>query len=376
MRLALVGPTYPFRGGIAHHTTRLYYALKTRHTVEFVTFHRQYPRWLFPGRTDRDPSRAPAAPIAAPLLDPLNPITWWQTASYIKEQHPDALIMPWWVAFWAPAFATIGFLVKRSGTRLIFVCHNLVAHEARPGEEWLTRLALGQSDGFVIQSVEDGAMVSKFAPRARIQYVPHPIYAEENARRDVPSERRADQIPCLLFFGFVRPYKGLRVLLEALLRVLEQKPVHLIVAGEFWGDRREYERRIRELNIEQAVTLLDRYIPNEELGALFAQADLAILPYVSVTSSAVLGMVVGQSIPVVVSEVGDLGTLVRENEIGQIAAPGDPTSLARAILNCLEPAQLTRYRRNVARMREDAALSWERLVEAIETLARRRPASA
>lgn len=371
MRVALVGPTYPFRGGIAHHTTRLYYALKTRHTVEFVTFHRQYPRGLFPGKTDRDPSCAPAEPIATRLLDPLNPLTWWQTASHIKGQHPDALIIPWWVAFWAPAFATIGFLVKRAGARLIFICHNLVAHEAYVGERWLTRLALGQSDGLIIQSVEDGARASRFAPRARVQYVPHPIYGQNSAARDVASGSHADRIPCLLFFGFVRSYKGLRVLLEALPLVLEQKPMRLIVAGEFWEDRAEYERLVCALNLSQSVRLFDRYIADEDLGALFAQADLAILPYVSVTSSAVLGMVVGQGIPVVVSDIGDLGTIVRENDIGGVAAPGDHVSLARAILECLVPEQLAHYQRNVARMREGTEQSWERLVEAIEILAAR-----
>lgn len=376
MRFGLVGPTYPFRGGIAHHTTRLYHALKVRHAVDFVTFRRQYPRWLFPGKTDRDPSRVSAESIATPLLDPLNPLTWRQTASRVKAMRPDALIIPWWVAFWAPAFATIGFLVKRAGARLIFVCHNLTAHEARPGEEWLTRLALGQGDGLVIQSVEEGAMASKFAPRARVQYVPHPIYGRESGIAHPPLSttgegRGEDNTPCLLFFGFVRPYKGLRVLFEALPLVLAQKPVRLIVAGEFWEDHAEYERLIRVLNLSQSVSLIDRYIPDEDLGALFAQADLVVLPYVSVTSSAALGMVVGQGVPVVVSDVGDLGTTVRENDIGGVAAPGDKAALARTILECLEPERLARYRRNVARMCKGAEQSWKRLVEAIEMLAAR-----
>lgn len=368
MKFMLVGPTYPFRGGIAHHTTRLYHALKARHAVDFVTFRRQYPRWLFPGRTDRDPSAAPAETIAVAMLDPLNPLTWWHTASHIRKDPPDALILPWWVSYWAPSFAIIAYRVRRAGTRVIFICHNVLPHEPRPGEWMLSWVALGQGDGFVIQSREDGARVSQLAPRTHIKYVPHPIYSQSSAA-NVPRDLRAGKLPRLLFFGFVRSYKGLQVLLEAMPLILEQKPVRLTVAGEFWDKRERYERQICDLKIQQSVSLLDRYVSDEELSMLFAQVDLVVLPYLSATASGALGMAVGHGVPVVVSDVGDLGQIVNDHAIGGVAVHGDKHSLAQTVLNCLEPEQLARYRRNVAQMQAGAESSWQRLVDAIEMLA-------
>ncbi len=368
MRFVLVGPTYPFRGGIAHHTTRLYDALRSKHSIEFITFRRQYPRWLFPGKTDLEPDPPFRLPIAIPMLDSLNPLTWFATASHVRSLHPDALIIPWWEAYWGPSFATIAGLIKRAGARIIFVCHNFEPHEPRICARILTRIALRQGHGFVVQSAGDEARIAELVPRAIVKYVPHPIYT--SSHRTVQTHlTRQDDTAHLFFFGFVRPYKGLRVLIEALPHVLENKPVHLTVAGEFWENRREYERRIRALGIERAVTLIDRYVPDEELDELFARTDLVVLPYVSVTTSAAVGRALGNAVPVVVSDVGDLGNIVRENLIGGVAEPSNPVSLARTIIECLEPSKLECYRKNAQAMRESAAQSWERLVTAIEELA-------
>lgn len=306
MKFALVGPTFPFRGGIAQHTTRLYNALSEKHKVEFYTFRRQYPRWLFPGKTDQDPSQHSDSSIAEPLLDSLNPLTWFSTAARIQAFHPDALILPWWEAFWGPSFATITRLVKRSKAKIVFVCHNLEPHEQRPGTKMLTRIALSLGDGFVVQSATDVEYLERLVPKARVKYVPHPIY-ESADKAKIQRLSIVNRAARLLFFGFVRPYKGLPILLDALPLVLKQKPVHLTVAGEFWESREKYERQILELGIQASVTLLDRYVPDEELALLFEQSDLVILPYISVTTSAALGRAIGHGVPVVVSDVGDLG---------------------------------------------------------------------
>jgi glycosyltransferase involved in cell wall biosynthesis len=369
MKLVLLGPAHPYRGGIAHHTTRLYSALCLRHTVEFVTFQRQYPRWLFPGRTDKDPglSSHPVNTIA--LLDPLNPLSWYQTASHIVAQHPAALIVPWWSVYWALPVATAAHRVRQAGVRVIFVCHNVVSHEPRRGERILTRLVLSQGDGYVTQSREDEKRIAHLGLFAPSQYVPHPIYGrpetplEPELQLDNKSESR------LLFFGLVRAYKGLGVLLKALPTVLAHRCVRLIVAGEFWESRVHYEQLIAELGIAASVELYDRYVPDDEAQALFSRTDLAILPYISTTASGVLSTAIGYGVPVVVSEVGDLGAIVRDNGIGEVVPAGDHEALANAILSALAPARLMDYRRNAARLCENADASWMRLVDAIERLA-------
>ncbi len=303
------------------------------------------------------------------MLDPLNPLTWIATASHIRSLHPDALIVPWWEPYWAPSFASMAWLVRRAGVRVVFVCHNLQPHEPRIGAGILSRMALRQGDGYVVQSADDEQKIKALVSRARIQYVPHPIYPQGDANPIAHAVRREGTAE-LLFFGFVRPYKGLRVLLDALPAVLEAKPVHLTVAGEFWEKPGIYEQMIRDLGIQRAVTLLDRYLPDEELSALFAQGDLVVLPYTSVTSSAALGLAIGHGVPVVVSDVGDLGKIVRQHSVGDVAEPGNSKALASAIMDCLEPSRLDCFRRNADLMRRSADLGWQRLVDAIEELAK------
>lgn len=367
MKCSLIGPTFPYRGGIAQHTTRLYQALREKHTVDLISFRRQYPRWLFPGRSDQDPSQRNDSFPVERLLDPINPFTWFSTAAHIGACHSEALIMPWWESYWALPVATIARLVRRSGARVVYVCHNLEPHERRLGAGFLTHLALSQGDGFVVQSTNDVSRLEKILPRARVSYVPHPIYSAAGAAAKLV--RKPDEIAELLFFGFVRPYKGLKVLMNALPMVLKRLPVHLTVAGEFWESREQYEREIRELEIQDSVTLIDRYVPDEELAALFNRTDLVVLPYVSVTTSAALGLAIGNGVPVVVSDIGDLGKIVRENAVGAVAECGNPSALASAIIDALEPSRLDSFRRNVDAMRQSADDGWATLVHAIEELA-------
>jgi hypothetical protein len=154
MKIAIVGPTHPFRGGIAHHTTLLYRHLRERHDVRFFAFRRQYPMWLYPAATDRDPSARPLAePGVEHELDTMNPLTWHEVARRDRRFAPDALVVPWWVAFWAPQMMTIARLARRGGrTRIIFICHNVVEHESSSLRRALTRWTLGIGDAFVVHS--------------------------------------------------------------------------------------------------------------------------------------------------------------------------------------------------------------------------------
>ena len=220
MRLVVIGPTFPYRGGISHYTTLLVQHLRMSHEVQFYSFTRQYPNWLFPGKSDRDPSQQPLHVPCEYLLDPLNPVTWVQTARRIGQDEPDALILQWWVPYWAPAFAAIAFLAHRfASSKVLFICHNVMPHESTGLSEVLARLTLRQGQAYVVHSEKDFEDLVRLVPGAHIQETALPTY-EVLASGQLPQEeaKRALSLDgkVLLFFGFIREYKGLKYLLGAL----------------------------------------------------------------------------------------------------------------------------------------------------------------
>lgn len=371
MRFAIVGPTHPFRGGIAHHTTLLYRHLRERHEVRFFAFSRQYPMWLYPAATDRDPSAKPLAePGVEHVLDSMNPLTWIGVARRVRRFAPDALVIPWWVAFWAPQMSTIARIAKAGGrTKVVFICHNVKEHEPSRARLAMTRAALGAGDLFVVHSDEDRRNLLAMLPGARVVQTvlpsfggvagPPPSRDEARGRLGIGLEERV-----LLFFGFVRPYKGLRHLVEAMPRILERERVRLVVAGEFWHDRQDYFDRIAALGIGERVTVLDRYTPNEEVADLFAAADLVVQPYETATQSAVTQIAFDMGRPVVVTAVGGLPETVLHGETGYVVPPSDPEAIAGAVLDFFEHGRGPAMEAAVARDRE--RFSWPRFVSTLE----------
>ena len=355
MRVALVGPTYPFRGGVALYTTLLCRALRRDHEVRFVSFSRQYPRILFPGRTDRLPGRPPVeAGDVSYLLDSLNPVTWHTTAVEIARFSPDVLILPWWVVFWAPHFAYITQAVRRlTGCSVTFVCHNVVEHEANRLKKWISRAVLSMPDRIVTHSEEETERARQLVGGATdIVTGYHPTYAalaeDTTGQRAAQSELGVEG-PVLLFFGFVRHYKGLHVLLKALPRVLRERSVTLVVAGEFWKDTSSYLDDIRRLGVEDHVHIEDRYIPHEELATYFGAADLVVQPYLSASGSGVCQLAYGFNRPVIATRVGSLPEVIEDGHNGRLVPPGDEKRLASAILDSLEPQQLQRLSEGASR---------------------------
>jgi glycosyltransferase involved in cell wall biosynthesis len=372
MRIGLIGPTHPFRGGIAHHTTLLYRHLRARHEVRFFAFRRQYPRWLFPGATDRDTSEHPLlAPGVEPLVDSLNPATWLQVARRISDDRTDLVIVPWWSSFWTPHFLTIATLVRRTpGTRLLAICHNVVDHDTRPYAPLCARAVLGRMDDCLVHSSPDEERLRALVPGARVTRAFHPLYefahpslvgkAEARARLDLAGDT-------ILFFGFVRPYKGLDDLLRAMPRVLAHRRVTLLVAGEFWGGSAGFRRQVVELGLHDHVRCVDRYVPNEEVGLYFSAADLVVLPYVAGTASGVVQTAYGLDKPVVATSVGALTDVVEDGRTGYLVPPARPDALADAIVRFYDKGVEAEFVANIRRYKRRFA--WERLVEIIEGVA-------
>jgi glycosyltransferase involved in cell wall biosynthesis len=348
--------------------------------VEFYTFTRQYPSFLFPGRTDRDPSKLPLRADAIPLIDPINPLTWLRAARRIRDSQADLSIMQWWVPYWAPAFATIAFLARRlSRTRILFICHNVAPHERRVVDRVLAKLTLSQGHSFIVHSQGDEARLRNLLPQAHIVRTVHPIYdffRQDGLPDQKSAARKALNLPdrkVLLFFGFVRPYKGLEYLLQAMPKVLTEIDAHLLVVGEFWAPQSRYTSYIDDLGLSEHVTIVNRYVPNEEVHTFFSAADVVVLPYIEATQSGVAQIAFGFERPVITTDVGGLSEVVRHGETGLLVPPGQSEPLAEAITSFFRADLGERFAANIHKERQ--RFSWDRLVDLIEALARVDPAT-
>jgi D-inositol-3-phosphate glycosyltransferase len=372
MQITLVGPVYPYRGGIAHYTAQLAQALgDAGHTVHTISFKRQYPAWLYPGASDRDPSRNALQVNAVYLLDPLYPWTWWQASRQIRQQAPDLVVIQWWTTFWAPAYAWLAAALRRKGIPVIYIIHNVIPHEARFFDRTLAKLALKQGSAFVAQTRREEERFLTLLPGRRVEYCTLPVYsvlAGQCLPRTEARERLGleAQTPVLLFFGIIRAYKGLNVLIEALAQLgeLDQSPV-LLVAGEIWEDKDSYLQLIKRLGLEKRVRLEDRYVPDEEAAVMFSAADMLVAPYLGGTQSGAAGMALGCGLPMVVSDVVAAGIAPENLKNVQVFPTGDVQSLVKAI-------RLRLQHREEVRQMERAVDDWWRLVRTLEALVERR----
>jgi len=373
VKITIVGTAWPLRGGIAHYVALLYRALGVRHEVSIVTFTRQYPAFLFPGRTQREENDAEGFRVPAEaLVDSINPLTWIRAGRRIRERGADLLVFKYWLPFFGPCFGTIARIVRRGRpTRVIYICDNVIPHERRPGDRLFTRYAFGAADAFVVQSRAVERELEAFLPGARHAFVPHPVY--HGFGDAVPRERARSRLglpggPVLLFFGYVRRYKGLDVLLEAMAIVRKTLDVHLAVVGEFYDDEAPYREQIRRLGLESAVTVRSDYVPNDDVKYYFSAADALVLPYASATQSGIAQIAYHFDLPVIATDVGGLAEVVRDGETGILVAPLDAGALAAGITRYFTAADKERLRRTVNE--EKKRYSWDTLVGALEDLAR------
>lgn len=370
MKYAVVGPTYPFRGGIAHFTTLLVHHLRRAHTVNFYSYWRQYPSWLFPGNTNRDPSAEKLEETAERSLDPYNPLTWWRTARRLVAERPDALLLQWWTPFWLPLTAVLALAARRAKIPVVFFCHQLVEPDSSPLEWQVARLGLSLGQAFVVVTERERAQLQRAFPQRRVALGHLPVFEGFPSRPATPAEARqalglpGPETPVLLAFGFVRRYKGLRYLLHALAEV--PAPAHLVIAGEFWEDEPAYRRLIDELGLAARVTIHNRYIPNEAIEPYFVAANALVLPYLSGSQSGVGMLAIQYGLPIIATNVGGLAETVRDGENGLIVPPADSAALAAALRRFLSDGLEAPMRIEAARVR--ARLSWPALVGLIEEI--------
>ena len=370
MRINLIGPSYPFRGGISHYTTILFKNLKKKHLTKFYSFKRQYPAFLFPGKTDRDLSNISLRDDdTQPILDSLNPFTWVRVAVKTIKDKPDITIFPWWVIFWVPQFLTIITLLKIfSKTKILFICHNVVEHEASFTKKILSRMILSKGDFFIVHSHEEKMRLIDLIGERNITETFHPTYKEFNKEAILKNTAKEKlgiiDKNTILFFGFVRKYKGLKYLIEAMPDILEKLDVKLIVAGEFWDDKDEYLKQIDNLNLKQKIKLIDDYIPNEEVPFYFYASDIVVLPYTTVTGSGLIQLAYGFNKPVIVSNIGALSQVVTDKKTGFLVEPRNSQSIAEAVINYYSNND-KEYMKS-AIIENNKKFSWDFLIQKIE----------
>ena len=340
-----------------------------------VTFTRQYPRIFFPGTSQRDDAAPrPRFPTAA-LLDSIGPSSWRRTAAHLERWAPGAVVLKWWMPFFAPAFASAVGPLRRRGTRVVLVCDNLIAHEPRLYDRPFTDWMLRNSDGYLVMSDSVERDLDTLKPGAPRRRVPHPFYAQFDRGRHTRDSARAAlglSGDVALFFGYVRAYKGLDTLLAAWKRVHAERPgATLVVAGEFYEKPERYEALAREAG---GVRILNRYIADDEVEALFRAADVTVLPYRAGTQSGVTHVAYALGSPVIATRVGGLGETVVEGETGLTCPPDDPGALARVLVRFFAEGLRERMAGPIASLR--ARHSWEALarstVELVDELSPKR----
>jgi glycosyltransferase involved in cell wall biosynthesis len=370
MRIVLVGTAFPLRGGIAHYIALLYKHLSKKHDVQIVTFSRQYPKLLFPGKSQEE--RGGNAVPSEQLIDSVNPLTWYSTAEAIARGKPDLLVFKYWLPFFGPCFGTISMLVRRwTGAKVLFICDNVVPHEKRFGDHAFTRFAFRFVDCFIVQSKGVENDLRLFQPNARYRLVPHPVYeifgasmpkAEAHRKLGLSDER------VILFFGYVRRYKGLHTLLDAMPKILERLKIKLLVVGEFYDDEKKYRHQIAENRLQGDVLVYSDYVPNDQVGSYFCACDIVVLPYVSATQSGIVQIAYQFDKPVIATDVGGLAEVVIDGKTGFIVPPEQPAEVAKAVLRFYGEDREAEFVRNVNE--EKKKYSWDALVTAIEELAR------
>ncbi len=362
MRIAFLSPFYPFRGGIAQFSDSLYISLSQHADVKAFTFTRQYPKLLFPGKTqfvsESDMNRN--IPVTR-VLDSINPLSYYKTANEIIKFNPDVVLMSYWMPFFAPSFGKVAALLWKKGIKVIAVLHNVIAHEKRFGDEALTKYFFNRCDGFVLLNKASEKDLLSLKPGAKYIIHSHPLYDHYGSRIDTLTARKKLGVPAdkktALFFGFIRDYKGLDILIDAFKELDDS--YHLIVAGEVYGDFKKYEEQISRLGLAGRISLHIKYIPETEIPLYFSAADICVLPYRTATQSGIIGMSYHFDLPVIVTNTGGLAEMVEEDKTGLIVQKADSREIAAALKRYFRGNMKQKFIPNILNYK--AAHSWGNL---------------
>lgn len=369
-KILIVGPAYPFRGGIAHFNNALAMAYsKLDFNVQIFSFSLQYPKFLFPGKSQYENGVAPLGINIYSIINSINPFNWINIARKINNERPDYIIIRYWLPFMAPCLGTIARLVSKK-IKIIAITDNIIPHEKRIGDHILTKYFLKSCDAFVTLSKSVLKDLSQFVDTDLKVFIPHPIYdifGDKISKKSALSNLGlSDNKKYLLFFGFIRKYKGLDLLIKALsdprLRKLDVK---LIIAGEFYDDQKEYLTLINKLDLRNQIIINSSFIPTEKVKDFFCASDLVAQTYRTATQSGVTQIAYHFERPMLVTDVGGLSEIVSNQKVGYVTAK-DPKAIADAINDFYINKKENEFVKNT--IEEKKRFSWNNFVDEIENL--------
>lgn len=330
-------------------------ALSSKSELLTVSFSRQYPEWLFPGESDKDPAfNNQPLPGVEYILDSINPLTWRAAARRIEQFRPAALVVPWWTFYWSICYRYIAGQLQRTGIPVIFFCHNVMDHESAYWKKQLTRSVLKRGSAYLAHTETEREHLQTLLDNPQVLVHPHPIYDQFPISRNSLPRRAACE---LLFFGFIRKYKGLDILIRALSQ-LKDRDIVITVAGECWGDIKEYRQLAEEYSVAPMIDFQTRYHTESESAELFSRADIVVLPYLNATGSGVIPLAYHYGKPVVATRVGGLPDVIEQGITGMLAEPNNPEALANAIRQACS-SDWPELQEGIQRLRKQ--LTWDNL---------------
>ena len=370
--IIIIGPAYPLRGGLATYNERLAKAFTDQgHITEIFTFSLQYPSFLFPGTSQYSEEPAPQDLNIKVCINSIHPFNWLKVGLEIKKGKPDLIVVRYWLPFMGPCLGTILRIVKwNKHTKIVCIADNIIPHEKRPGDSIFTKYFIKPIDAFITMSEKVLADLDVFNTKNKKRlFIPHPLYDNFG---DILSKKEAieklDLDPSfsyLLFFGFIRAYKGLDLLIQAM-KLISNPNVKLIIAGEFYGESQHYYQLIENLNLHDKIILKTNFITDSEVKYYFCASDLVVQPYKSATQSGVTPLAYHFEIPMVVTNVGGLTAMVPNGKVGLIAEP-NPESIASKINEFFQNQNAEEFKNNLKV--EKQKYSWSVMTKAILDIA-------
>jgi len=371
MKIRIVGTAYPMRGGIAHYVAILFSYLNKDNDVKIYSFKRQYPNFLFPGKTQYETKEPPfKIPDDKNIIsvDSINPINWFVIGYKIRKENPDLIIYKYWMPFFAPCYTIISFIAKfRRKTKVLYICDNIIPHEKRIGDIMLTKIAFSTVDYCIVQSktVENDLKRINIRKKEYI-YSPHPIYdifgpitEKNNAKEFIKNKYNINlsNQKTILFFGYVRKYKGLLYLLKAMPELINEFNLNLLVAGEFYEDDKPYKKIIKELNIEKNVHIFSEFISDDEVKYFFSSCDCLVLPYTSATQSGIVQIAYFFNKPVISTNVGGLGEVIISETTGILIPPNNTEAIISSVKRFYKDELEDKFSENIKAIKDK--YTWE-----------------
>ncbi|MCR4586627.1 MAG: glycosyltransferase [Lachnospiraceae bacterium] len=364
-KIVVIGPVYPYKGGISHYTGLLVRALGKKYETVCYSYSMQYPKLLFKREQKDYTNKSFCAEDTKYEINTANPFNWGKSAGLIRAEKPDLVIISWWHPYFAPCYQ--GLTAHLKGIPVAFLCHNVLPHERFPLDSVLTKATLKRAAFAIVHSEGDKEDLNRLLPEMKVCKQVHPTY---NAfkMKDMPrGEARKilgldEESPMILFFGYVRKYKGLDILINAMSESRVRPKLYIV--GDFGKDKEEYLKLIEDKGIRDLVHIEDGYVPDTEVEKFFAAADLCVCPYRSATQSGIVQIAYGFGLPVIVTKVGGLPEVVDDGRTGYVVKPEDPEALIAAIDSYFSENRQAEFAENVRA--ESRRFSWDRMVETIE----------